>query len=607
MMKDFINMITIQTYKKFPDRTFGLGQDVSTDLLDIVRVPALFIENSKIHKELEETRLKQVTLDAGAPKEIYDKLLNALSKDYISDSELVSLGSKYGRKPYASGLIRAIFDGQRGPAIKDWPAKNYLAVAVGMGLVDLDYTTDTYHITDLGKEAVALLDKNDLDNLRNFMLERLYEYPYAAWLIRVVNTDRNKWYTKFDLGDNFGFIDEPGFSSLPEDLYVDAMFEAEYSKNKKLKSQIKSNYESTADKYMRWLAGVLVKYNLLERKKKVYTRIIDGKEYSVSLTSYKVTLQGVRSLNRVNGGSRFSRSIKRVRWEYLAPKVENAPKRKTARALMLKFLSEAPNGMTAEDMSVKINAINSSLNSIADQVLDDAKGLNRLGIEISIDNKVLKLKEKLYDFIIPVKNNETFDSTVADNLKNLILPKLKELDHKYLQAIDIAYKRFNTTNHENTLLEVLSADLFTKEMDYHGKHLGGANKPDGFVYDEETGWILDSKAYRDGFAVTAHTTDAMGRYIDQYRDRDDKSTWWEDFPKDLPQTYFAYVSGFYIGKYQEQLQDFENRKHMKGGLIEVAKLILLAEKYKENKITHDQITLQILNDHISQDEYIKDF
>ena len=600
-------MITIQTYKKFPDRTFGLGQDVSTDLLDIVRVPALFIENSKIHKELEETRLKQVTLDAGAPKEIYDKLLNALSKDYISDSELVSLGSKYGRKPYASGLIRAIFDGQRGPAIKDWPAKNYLAVAVGMGLVDLDYTTDTYHITDLGKEAVALLDKNDLDNLRNFMLERLYEYPYAAWLIRVVNTDRNKWYTKFDLGDNFGFIDEPGFSSLPEDLYVDAMFEAEYSKNKKLKSQIKSNYESTADKYMRWLAGVLVKYNLLERKKKVYTRIIDGKEYSVSLTSYKVTLQGVRSLNRVNGGSRFSRSIKRVRWEYLAPKVENAPKRKTARALMLKFLSEAPNGMTAEDMSVKINAINSSLNSIADQVLDDAKGLNRLGIEISIDNKVLKLKEKLYDFIIPVKNNETFDSTVADNLKNLILPKLKELDHKYLQAIDIAYKRFNTTNHENTLLEVLSADLFTKEMDYHGKHLGGANKPDGFVYDEETGWILDSKAYRDGFAVTAHTTDAMGRYIDQYRDRDDKSTWWEDFPKDLPQTYFAYVSGFYIGKYQEQLQDFENRKHMKGGLIEVAKLILLAEKYKENKITHDQITLQILNDHISQDEYIKDF
>ena len=601
-------MITVQTYKKFPDRTFGLGQDVSTDLLDIVKVPALFIKDSKIHKELEESRLKRVTIDVGAPQEIYDKLLKALGKKTMSDNELVSLSSKYGRKPYASGLIRAIFDGQRGPAIKDWPAKNYLAVAVGMGLVDLDYSTDTYHITELGKEAVNLLDNNDLDNLRTFMLERLFEYPYAAWLIRVVNMDKNKWYTKFDLGDNFGFIDEPGFSSLPEDLYIDAIFEAKSSKDKKLASQIKSNYESTADKYMRWLAGVLVKYNLLKKQAKVYTRIIDGKEYSVSLTSYKVTLQGVRALNRVNGGSRFSRSIKRVRWEYLAPKVENASKRKTARALMLKFLSEAPNGITAKDMSIKINTINSSLNSIPDQVLDDAKGLNRLGIEISVDNnEMLKLKESLYDFTIPVKSNETFDSTTADNLKKLILPKLKKLDHKYLQAIDIAYKRTNTTNHENTLLEVLSADLFTKEMDYHGKHLGGANKPDGFVYDDKTGWILDSKAYRDGFAVTAHNTDAMGRYIDQYRDRDDKSTWWKEFPNDLSETYFAYISGFFIGKYQAQLKDFENRKHIKGGLIEVAKLILLAEKYKENKITHDQITIQILNDHISQSEYMKEF
>ena len=220
---------------------------------------------------------------------------------------------------------------------------------------------------------------------------------------------------------------------------------------------------------------------------------------------------------------------------------------------------------------------------------------------------MLKLKESLYDFTIPVKSNETFDSTTADNLKKLILPKLKKLDHKYLQAIDIAYKRTNTTNHENTLLEVLSADLFTKEMDYHGKHLGGANKPDGFVYDDKTGWILDSKAYRDGFAVTAHNTDAMGRYIDQYRDRDDKSTWWKEFPNDLSETYFAYISGFFIGKYQAQLKDFENRKHIKGGLIEVAKLILLAEKYKENKITHDQITIQILNDHISQSEYMKEF
>ena len=90
------------------------------------------------------------------------------------------------------------------------------------------------------------------------MLERLYEYPYAAWMIRLMNGDRNKKFSKFDFGDNFGFIDEPGFISLPEDLYVDAMINAKAKGDKDEMKKIRSNYESTADKYMRWLAGVLL-------------------------------------------------------------------------------------------------------------------------------------------------------------------------------------------------------------------------------------------------------------------------------------------------------------------------------------------------------------
>lgn len=594
-------MITTQVFKKFPDRTFGLGQDVSTNLCDIVKVPALFVPDSKLHKDLVNERLKRVTLDAGAPQEIYDELLNALKKTRLSNGELTTVKSKYGRKKYASGLIRAVFDGQKGPAIKDWPAKNYLAVAIGMGLVDLDYDEDEYFITDLGRKAVDLLD-NDKEKLDEFMLDRLFEYPYAAWLIRLVNQDRNKEYTKFDLGENFGFIDEPGFSSLPEDLYVDGMLDAKATGDSEMSAQIRGNYESTADKYMRWLAGVLVRYNLLKSSQKTYSRTENGKKYTMQIQSYKVTLAGVRALNMVNGGSRFHRSTKRVRWEYLAPKVENASKRKTARALMLKFLTEAPSGLIADELSQKINEVVPSVKSIPDQVLDDAIGLNRLGVEIEINGNHLLLKEKLYDFIIPLKKNYSFKSSEADEIKSKLLPKLTHINHKYLQAIDIAYKK-NTSNLENTMLEVLSTELFTKEMGYQGKHLGASNKPDGFAYDDNTGWILDSKAYSKGFAVTAHSTDAMGRYIEQYRDRNDKSTWWEEFPNDLQNTYFAYISSFYVGHYADQLKDFENRNHMRGGLIEIAKLILIAENYQENKFNHDQVTDHLLDENVSWDEY----
>lgn len=595
-------MITIKTFRRFPDRTFGLGQDVSTNLADIVRVPALFVKESRIHHKLADGRLKQVTIDEGAPQEIYDRLSKALESTRLSHHDLVSINSKYGRKKYASGLIRAVFDGQKGAAaITDWPANNYLAVAIGMGLVDLDYASDEYFVTDLGRQAVQLLDEGLNKELRDFMFQRLLEYPYAAWLIRLVNKDTEKKYTKFDLGENFGFIDEPGFTSLPEHLYVDAMLDAEIAGDKKRINKIRSDYESTADKYMRWLAGVFVDYGLLKKTQKK-SPSKDG--HSVTMQAYKATLECTRALNMVNGGSRFKRSKKRVRWEYLAPKVENASKRKTARALMLMFLSQYPSGLDAADLSQKINDIEQSIKSIPEQIVDDAKGLNRLGIEISITGTRLCLKEDLYDFVIPMKENTSFKSTQADTIKRELLPKLKYLDHGYLQAVDIAYKK-NTSNSENTMLEFLSAQLFTKEMGYSGKHLGGSNKPDAFVYDSQTGWILDSKAYSNGFAVTARTTDAMGRYIEQYRDRNDKSTWWSEFPNDLPVTYFAYISSFYTGNYEQQLDDFETRNHMRGGLIEIAKLILIAEKYREKQITRSAVTENLLNDEISWDQYSK--
>lgn len=270
-------MITVQILKKFPDRTFGLGQDVSTNLVGIVKVPALFVPNSIIHQDLINGRLKRVTVDAGAPQKVYDTLYAALQSTEISNSNLITLPNK-GRTPYASGLIRAIFDGQKGAvAIKNWPAQNYLAVAIGLGLVDLDYDKDLYYITDLGKQAVDLLDNKEIKKLQDFLLKRLYEYPYAAWLIRLVNKDKSKQYTKFNLGENFGFIDEPGFTSLPEDLYVDAMLNAKVDGDKSEETQIRSNYESTADKYMRWLAGVLVDYGLLDVVQKEFSRKENGK------------------------------------------------------------------------------------------------------------------------------------------------------------------------------------------------------------------------------------------------------------------------------------------------------------------------------------------
>lgn len=580
-------MINIQEYRKFRSQTFGLGQDVAHDLTKIVRVPALFLSGSKVVKELQQGKLKSLTIEAGAPEEVYEGLRSALGKEKLTKKQLVTLKGKYGRKKFASGLIRALYPGQRSPVIVDWAATNYLSVAVGLGLVDYNYSEDLYSASELGKSAVELLDQDKENELQKFMLERLYEYPYAAWMIRLMNEDRSKKFSKFDLGANFGFIDEPGFISLPEDLYVDAILDAKVQNDKKEISRIRSNYESTADKYMRWLAGVLLEYKLIKKDEKSYQKVIDGKKVEIKVPAYSLTLNGVRALNKVNGGSRYKRSTKRVMWEYLAPKADNAQKKKTSRALMLKFLSESTNGLEIDELAEKINAVEPSINVIPEQVKDDAIGLNRIGIEIKVAGTHLNLKESLYDFVIPVVKNHTFKTSEADKLKEKLLPVLHNLDHTYLQAIDIAYKD-KTTNQEDSQLEILSTNLFVKEMGYKGVHLGGVNKPDGFAYDNTDGWIIDSKAYHKGFPLTVSHTDAMGRYIRQYRDRNDNSNWWKNLPNDLLSTQFIYVSSYFIGNYENQLEDFETRNKMQGSLMEIPQLILLAERYKSGKISHTE-------------------
>lgn len=599
-------MIQVVEYERFSSRTYGLAQDVATDIRKVVRVAALFVKESGLYQSLvkdDYARLKQVTVDMGAPNEIYEHLKKALqNNDYLTRKELVSLKSS---KTYASGLVRAIYPGQTNLVIREWPASNYVSLAISMGFLDIDYPKDAYYLTDLGFTAVKLAESND-EKLKSFLLERLYEYPYAAWLIRLLNANPGKKYSKFELGDNFGFIDEPGFISLPKEMYVEGILEAKAMGDKEAAKKIKSNFESTSDKYMRWLAGVLAEFKMVKQETESVTREMGGKTVKASYPVYKLTAKGRQALNFVNGGSSHARSKKRVRWEFLAPKVENADRRKTARALMLKYLSEAKAGLTAPELSEKINEVEPSIQSYPEQVQDDIKGLNRIGIEIATkSNGKFILKEELYDFAIPVEKNHSFGISEADKVKRVIKPRLKHVDHRYLQAIDIAFK-IKTTNQENTLLEVLSTELFTKEMNYTGVKLGGSNKPDGFAYDDHDGWILDSKAYHDGYAVTRHNTDAMARYISQYRNRNDSSTWWKNLPDDLESTQFMYISSKFIGKYQEQLKDFEVANSMQGSTMAIGRLILLAERVKSGKLDHKGFKEEALRmDHVEFDDYIE--
>lgn len=146
-------MISITEYERFNKRSYGLGQDASTDLLKIARVPALFVRDSAINSDLRNGRMLRVTNDAA----VTQKLLALIDRDEISLAPNDLIGSRTPR--YADSLVQAVFDGQgQRFAIVNWAAENYVSLAVTFGLLDLDRTTDLYFITELGRQAVSLLD-----------------------------------------------------------------------------------------------------------------------------------------------------------------------------------------------------------------------------------------------------------------------------------------------------------------------------------------------------------------------------------------------------------------------------------------------------------------
>lgn len=596
--------IYINEYSNLNNLSFGLGQDVSQDLKELVKVASIFVEGSKIHKWLVSSRLEEVVTDANIKKE----LKTVLNTTPISPTWKQLTGTR--TKGEANSLVQAVFPGQGSRlAIVDWASQNYVSVTVAFGLLDFHRATKTFTISDLGRQAVSLYEAGDITKLEEYLFERLLEYPYASWLIRLLGDNPKKQFSKFDLGENFGFIDELGFETAPVEIYLNGLAQAEIDNDREAKQKIKSNFESTSDKYMRWLAGVLVTAGLATATTKKVSHEYNGSVFNLTLgTVYQITPKGLIALKQVNGKSRYARSKKRVMWEFLATKDKNAIAKKTSRSLMLKYLTEKKNPLKAKSIADLINKDYPSLEITPEEVIDDCRGLNRIGIEIMISQDNLSLKEDLYPFEIPIQRNKVLEKNDVEKFKDKLRSELEYIDHSYLKGVDIAFKR-KTSNVENTEFEAISARLFINELDFTGRHLGGASKPDGLFWDDDKkrscAIILDSKAYSKGFTLTASHTDAMGRYLRQFKERnkDIKPTWWDIAPENLKHTYFAYVSGSFAGDYHNQLKKFIQDTGVKGGALEFIKLLLLANNYKGNKMDKSKVIDSILDDNISYDDY----
>jgi hypothetical protein len=170
-------------------------------------------------------------------------------------------------------------------------------------------------------------------------------------------------------------------------------------------------------------------------------------------------------------------------------------------------------------------------------------------------------------------------------IKERVREKLNYIDHKYLTLVDYSFQ-----GKDNREFEIFTIDLFTNELEFVGKHLGGTRKPDGIISHNQRGVIIDNKAYSKGFTISRHMADEMIRYVqenDVRREERNSNKWWENFPSEVNLVSFLFISSLFKGNINEALNGIKEATNVNGAVLNTENLLYFADALKGGIISKD--------------------
>lgn len=586
-MIEIINVPTKET------RAFGWVQD-SSNIESLCNVVAVFDSENDFHKKLVDEIIPSIVLEKDGRQEMLDALNStslAIKYKLLTGTSFIPRSSSR-----CNGIIQAAVKGQKRPFIVDWPADNFVRWAQAVGFIKYNYSDDTFSITEKGLE----LSKSTGKEKENVLTNAILSYPPAYRVLSLLSNPENSL-TKFELGEKLGFTGEEGFICYPVKSIVAALAETE---DKEERSKIRSDWESSSDKYARTIAQWLGQLGLVENCKKNVTVEYGHNIVSATLGAFRITPKGERVLRNINGNSKHSKVEKQVSYEMFATKGCDREYLRLRRSLILKAIVENKNKVNFIKIQEQIKAQN--LEESIETIKDDILGFINLGLNLEVSDESVSLKDSIADFSIPVYKDLTVKSELSKE-KDEVRKQLKSLSHDYLALMDLAFD-----SAQNRLFEIKAMDLFLNECGFYGRHLGGANKPDGVLYTDKDfsalsdsknyGIIVDMKAYSGGYNLPIGQQDEMKRYISNNQKRDDKinpTKWWNEFPDYLENYYFMFVSGSFKGDISDKLNKIYLETKISGTAMAIVTALLVADKIKNEEISLHDFEKRICNTEFS--------
>ena len=505
-------------------------------------------------------------------------------------------GNDERKNAKCSGIIQAVIDAQKyveveyngvkskihKPYTDDWTADGFLRWGISIGFIDYDQETDTCEISDLGRRFITADD----EEFNNVLGEAYLSYPPACRVLQLLSSGEHL--TKFEIGRNLGFTSEAGFTSFPQNIWVQA-----YKEHPEDKAVIRNNYEGSSDKYARMICSWLNEIGWVSISEKQVSEKCGGKEYSCSISqAYTITASGIANYKRAAGKSSFAQIPKRVFFGMLSTKSSDRDYLRLRRALILKYTEKEYRDF---DQIKQFLASHGLIEDIA-TIKDDLQGLVNIGLNYAVKSGCYKLTDKIHCLQIP-QQGKTMEKGLISVIKERIRPVLKNVNPKYLVLIDLSLD-----GKANLEFEIQTLDLLTNELDFKGKHLGGSRKPDGIIYYDTNGLIIDNKAYSKGYALPRHQIDEMVRYLQENNERREDinpSKWWNEFGNYVSHFNYAFISSFFTGQFLPRLQEIKNRTGINGAVLDIENLLYVAEALKCEELSyHDFFKLFEQNDNI---------
>ncbi len=572
------------------NRTFGWIQNPSsTDTLR--NIISLFVPGSEFHTFMVNERLPLLSsANLFKSTDLYMTFQMILRSNKPISYDILKgqgAGGESRSKAKCSGLAQAVVTGQqykeyiidghkvriKKPYTDDWTADGFLRWAVSLGFLDYNYEDDTCSITALG---ISFVNAETLQEKKNILGQAYLSYPPVCRVLGLLI--KNLHMTKFEIGSQLGFTDEAGFTSIPQNIWVQAYEESDDDEER---SQLRSDTEGSSDKYARMICGWLDDIGWVKKKSKTVHEIFGSKKYVCTITSaFEITAKGIMAYNKALGKSKGGRTPKIVYREMLASKASDATYLRMRRSLILNFLSNHK-GRSLEE--IRAFLVSKDIDEENAVIRDDMKGLINIGMDIDYNGVTYKLNDVI-EKLVPYNNNISKEVTDAVVVKNRARLRLHNIDHKYLTLIDYAFSGKNNCID----FEIYTIDLLVNELTFNGVHLGGTRKPDGIFFEEGNGVIIDNKSYSSGFTISRSMADEMIRYVQENNDRNparNPNKWWLNFDEKVNHFNFVFISSLFKGEIEHMLNNIKESTNVEGCVLTAENLLYFADAIKGGNIS----------------------